>query len=249
MGDDDLDRPGKPIWIYALVGSVVIALVAALLWAFLAGPLASGDESDSDPGAQGPVATKSAAPRQQPIGRLPRYKGTASPVAGTLTDQGAAITLPRLGRPWRLDQRATVRTQFGFDTRQYVAAGQDSTGKAQFAQVMSGPLARRLASKYTSPENLTPVISAVAFQQRTKYFPEGNKIRKTAQQALNVGGLPGQLVAYEITAGSEKTTMVVAAISTGADLPAIVYMAVPDAKKELLPDVNTVFKGIRLSNP
>ena len=33
-----------------------------------------------------------------------------------------------------------------------------------------------------------------------------------------------------------------------ADLPAIVYMSVPDAKKELLPDVNTVFRKIRLSS-
>ncbi|MFC7649264.1 hypothetical protein ACFQX6_59295 [Streptosporangium lutulentum] len=136
-------------------------------------------------------------------------------------------------------------TVFGFATRQYLPAGPDSTGKTQFAQVMSGPLSPRLKSKYTSPENLAPVINAVASASRNKFFPEGNTARKTAQQTLTVDGLPGQLAAYEITSGEAKTTMVVAAVSTGADLPAIVYMSVPDSKKELLPDINTVFKSIK----
>ncbi|GLW08001.1 hypothetical protein Misp01_31310 [Microtetraspora sp. NBRC 13810] len=246
-GDDDFDRPGKPIWMYALVGSVLIALVGALLWAFLAGPLASEDTPEPDPSAAVPSATAPASPRPQSAGRLPRYKGEASEVNGPLADEAAAITIPRLGAPWRLDQRPTVRTTHGYSTRQYVAAGTDSTGRAQFAQLMSGPLPKAAQPKYTTPENLTPVINAVAYQARTKYFPEGNTIRKTAQQALAVGGLPGQLVGYEITAGEQKTTMVVAAVSTGADFPAIVYMSVPAGKKELLPDVNTVFRQIRLA--
>ena len=42
--------------------------------------------------------------------------------------------------------------------------------------------------------------------------------------------------------------MVVAAISTGADYPAIVYMSVPDNRRKLLPDVNTVFRQLRLAS-
>jgi hypothetical protein len=34
-------------------------------------------------------------------------------------------------------------------------------------------------------------------------------------------------------------------ISTGADRPVIVYMSVPDSKKGLLPDINTIFSSIR----
>ncbi|MEU3169125.1 hypothetical protein [Streptosporangium sp. NPDC006930] len=240
--DEEDGERGRPVWIFALAGSVAIALLGAVLWAFLAGPLASADEEiPSDPK---PAATQKST-KPAAIGRLPRFTGDASPVAGTLTDQQAGITLAQLGAPWRQDQRPGMPASYGFTTRQYLPAGADSTGKTQFAQLMSGPLSPRLKAKYTSPENLAPVINAVASSGRNKFFPEGNTARKTAQQTLSVNGLPGQLAAYEITAGDSKTTMVVAAVSTGADLPAIVYMSVPDSKKELLPDINTVFKSIR----
>ncbi|MGV9776853.1 hypothetical protein [Streptosporangium sp. NPDC003464] len=244
MGEEpELEGTGRPVWVFALAGSVVIALIGAVLWAFLAGPLASTEEKpipEAKPSATGKKPAKS-----QAVGRLPRFPGKASPVAGTLPDQAAAISLAKLGAPWRQDQRESVSTAYGFTTRQYVPAGPDSLGKPQFAQVMSGPLSPRLKSKYTSPDNLAPVINAVAYTGRKKFFPEDNSARKTAQQNLSVNGLRGQLAAYEITAGTSKTTMVVAAVSTGADLPVIVYMSVPDSKKELLPDVNTVFKSIR----
>ncbi|MFB9679777.1 hypothetical protein [Streptosporangium vulgare] len=241
--EDELGERGRPVWIFALAGSAAIALLGAVLWAFLAGPLAGGEEIPSDPKPSAAATKKPAKPAA--IGRLPRFTGDASPVAGTLTDQQAGITLARLGAPWRQDQRPGMPASYGFTTRQYLPAGTDSTGKTQFAQLMSGPLSPRLKSKYTSPENLAPVINAVASNGRNKFFPEGNTARKTAQQTLSVNGLPGQLAAYEITSGDSKTTMVVAAVSTGADLPSIVYMSVPDSKKELLPDINTVFKSIR----
>ncbi|GAA3066542.1 hypothetical protein GCM10010485_00060 [Streptosporangium carneum] len=245
MGDEDeLEGQGRPVWVFALVGSVVIALVGALLWAFMAGPLAATKEEDPAPQTK-PSATKKPTAKPQTIGRLPRFPGKASPVAGTLPDQAAAISVSRLGGPWRQDQRRTVPTVYGFTTRQYVPAGTDSAGRAQFAQLMSGALSPRLKDKYTSPENLAPVINAVASGARKKFFPEDNSARKTAQQTLSVNGLPGQLAAYEITTGDSKTTMVVAVVSTGADLPSVVYMSVPDSKKELLPDINTVFKSIQ----
>ncbi|MBG0812737.1 hypothetical protein [Planomonospora sp. ID82291] len=245
MGEEeDLAGQGRPVWVFALAGSAAIALVGAALWAFLAGPLAATDDG-SAAAATRPSATPKPSTAPKKVPRLPRFQGEPSPVAGTLTDTRAALTLPRLGAPWRLDSRPTVPTTYGFSTRQYVPAGQDSAGRPQSAQVMSGPLSPRLKSRYTSPENLAPVINAVTLAARKKFFPEGNSARKTAQQTLSVGGLPAQLAAYEITSDGSVTTVVVAAVSTGADLPSIVYMSVPDTKKELLPDVNTVFKAVR----
>ncbi|WP_326829578.1 hypothetical protein OIE13_04495 [Streptosporangium sp. NBC_01810] len=243
--EDELEERGRPVWIFALAGSVIIALVGVVLWAFLAGPLASSEEEIAEPKPATTAPKKTSKPAA--IGRLPRFTGDPSPVAGTLTDQSAGITLAQLGAPWRQDQRPSVPTTYGFTTRQYLPAGTDSTGKAQYAQLMSGPLSPRLKSRYTSPENLAPVINAVASTGRKRFFPEDNTARKTAQQTLSVNGLPGQLAAYEITSGDSKTIMVVAAVSTGADLPAIVYMSVPDSKKEMLPDINTVFKSIRVA--
>ncbi|MEU4834706.1 hypothetical protein [Streptosporangium sp. NPDC023615] len=240
---EESEGQGRPVWMFALAGSVALALIGALLWAFLAGPLSSGEENVTAEPNPSASTTKKAKPAA--IGRLPRFPGTPSPVEGRITDQPAGITLAKLGAPWRQDQRPSVPTAYGFTTRQYLPAGTDSTGKAQFAQVMSGPLSQRLKSRYTSPDKLSPVLNAVASIGRKRFFPEDNTARKTAQQTLKVNGMSGQLSAYEITSGDSKTTMVVAAVNTGADLPAIVYMSVPDSKKELLPDVNAVFKSIR----
>ncbi|MFB9723936.1 hypothetical protein [Planobispora longispora] len=245
IGDEnELEEAGRPVWVFALAGSAVIALVAALIWAFLAGPLASADETTEPVSEAKPSAApkKTAKPK---IGRLPSYPGEGSPVAGTLTDAGSALSLARLGAPWRQDTRPTMPTTYGFNTRQYTLTGQDSNGKNQYAQVLSGPLSPRLQKHYASPENLAPVINAVANAARNKFFPEGNKASKVAQQTLKVGDLPAQLAAYEITSGMDKTTIVVAAVSTGADLPSIVYMSVPASATELLPDINTVFKSIK----
>jgi hypothetical protein len=252
----DENASGRRVWVLALVASVVVALIAALLWAFLAGPLraapTSGKAADAG-GASGapespPAAKPSSGTKPQSLSRLPKYRGEASPLAGTVSDDAAGINVPRLGGPWRLDTRADhIRTVYGFETRQYVAAGQDPSGNPRFAHVMTGPLATSLASKYSpaEPKNLAPVISAVAFAARNKFFPEGNRVVKTAEQSLTAGGKPARVIAYQITAGDQKTTLVVAAVSTGADLPSIVYMTVPDGKKQLLPDVNTVFSSIR----
>ncbi|RCG25031.1 hypothetical protein DQ384_32290 [Sphaerisporangium album] len=259
MGEEsDGGEGGRRVWLLALVASVIVALVLALVWAFLAGPLssASGDaDAAANPSGDAGRTTAKPSPshaqastKPQSIGRLPKYPGEASPRAGVLTDAESAITVARLGGPWRLDSRSEhIRSAYGFATRQYVAAGADESGTPAFAQVMTGPLAKGLAAKYSAsdPSNLTPVISAVAFSARNKLFPEGNKVVKTAEQRLSVGGRPARLVAYQVLAGGARTTLVVAAVSTGADLPAIVYMSVPDAKKELLPDVNTVFSSIR----
>ncbi len=248
--DDDYydDEGGRPIWLFALIGSVVVALIAALVWAFVSGPLSSGDSTgDSSPSAK-PSAKPSApvAAKPQSLPALPTYKGTPSPVSGKVTDTAGRITLPRLGGPWQLDQRAQhIQDTYGFATRQYVAAGMTPEGKPQFAQVMTGPLDESLAAKYTSEDNLTPVINGVMLQARQKLFDKNTKISPSARQKLSRGGMTGQLVAYTAKTGSEQTTAVVAALNTGGDLPTIVYMQVPKAKAELLPDINTVFKTIR----
>ncbi|UBU11018.1 hypothetical protein [Nonomuraea gerenzanensis] len=249
MGDQDAlddEEQGKPIWIYALGGSVAVALVAALLWAFLWGPLA-GEEPSSSSAAL--AAEQSAAAKPKPsatkssttIGPLPRYTGKASPVIGRVPDAGAGISVPRLGGTWQLDQRATVKGTYGFDTRQYVQVAPE-----KYATVMSGPLAPRLSSYY-EPDNLEPVIKQVVLSARRTFFPDGNKVRKIAQQPIKVGDQTGRLIAYELTADTEKATIATMAINTGGQVPAIVYISIPSESKQLLPDIRTVMNQIRLT--
>ncbi|WP_157530790.1 hypothetical protein [Microtetraspora niveoalba] len=242
------DEGGRPIWLFALIGSVIVALIAALVWAFVSGPLSSDDGADDVTPSAKPSAKNSApaAAKPQSLPALPTYEGTASPVSGTVTDSAGRITLPKLGGPWQLDQRAQhIQDTYGFATRQYVAAGTTPEGKPQFAQVMTGPLDKSLAAKYTAGGDLGPVINSVMFQARQKLFDKGNKAAPAARQRVSRGGMTGQLVAYTVKTGSERTTAVVAALDAGGDVPTIVYMQVPKQKDELLPDINTVFKRIR----
>ncbi|MER6948748.1 hypothetical protein ABT294_32485 [Nonomuraea sp. NPDC000554] len=240
--DDSLDEPGRPIWMYALAGSVAIALVGALAWAFLAGPLASDEPAANQPPAKAntsapPPPTKSSTS----IGRLPRYPGKAAPVTGALPDAAARISVPRLGGTWQLDQRATVKTTYGYDTRQFAKVGENS-----YAQLMTGPLPSKLASSFTSEDDLEPVIRQVVLSARKRFFPEDNKVRKIAQQPIKVGQSTGRLVAYSLTSGTENATIVTAAVNSGGDVPAIVYMSVPADGKQYLPDINTVVKQLKV---
>src|SRR5690606_22137558 len=116
---------------------------------FVAGPLSSSSEAETEPAkpSAAPSASVVAAKPQSRFPALPRFEGTPSPVNGAITDQAPRIALPRLGGPWRTDTDArAVQARYGFATRQHVPGG-DNT-----AQLMSGPLPQSLADKYTTPD-------------------------------------------------------------------------------------------------
>ncbi|MFG2077564.1 hypothetical protein [Nonomuraea maritima] len=243
MGDQDLDdEDGKPVWMYALGGSVAVALLLALLWAFLWGPLSpdqptSANAAEKPAASQGSTGTKKGQPK---IGPLPKYSGEPSPVVGRVTDAAAGISVPRLGGEWQLDERPTVKGTYGYDLRQYVQVAPE-----RYAEFLSGPLPDRLASYY-DPEDLEPAIKQVVFSARGKFFPPDNKVRKVAQQAIKVGDQVGRLIAYSLTSKTTEATIVTMAVNTGGKVPAIVYMSIPAEKKELLPDIRQVMNQIRL---
>ncbi|HEX4813688.1 MAG TPA: hypothetical protein VFV66_13145 [Nonomuraea sp.] len=247
MGDHEAldDEEGKPVWIYALGGSVAIALVAALLWAFLAGPLAGEDAEGS---ASSATSTSPSAPAKpsatrtsNSIGPLPKYPGDPSPVVGRVPIATAGISVPRLGGDWQLDQRPTVKGTYGYEVRQYVQVAPE-----KYAQFLSGPLPQPLASYYEA-DNLEPVIKQVVLSARKTYFPSDNKVRKIAQQAIKVGDQTGRLIAYSLTSETERATIVTMAVNTDGTLPAIVYMSIPAENKKLLPDIRTVMNQLRLT--
>lgn len=236
----DDDEPGKPIWVFALAGSVAIALIAALLWAFLAGPLA-GDADPTDPPAGTTKTGGASTPPKKTtttIKGIKKYPGQPAPVTGTLPDQQAGLSVPRLGGTWLLDQRPVVQNTYGYDTRQYVKLGPGS-----FANLMTGPLPATLAANFTSKDELEPAIKAVVVQARKRFFPKGNTVRKIGQQKIK----NGEVIAYELTSPEGKATIVTAAINTGKEVPAIVYMSVPEAGTQLLPDINTVLKQVKVA--
>jgi len=248
---DDEER-GRPVWLFALAGSVAVALIGVLVWAFTAGPLSSNDSPSKNTTAASAsgkpsTARTSSAEQQVTVPGLPTFEGTASPVTGRLVDQGGGISVARLGGQWQTDTRtAHVQQTYGFNPRQYVSAGMTTRGKPEFAQVMTGPLPQALAARYSGPGRLAPVLGAVVTQARQTLFSKGSVATKVAQQKISRGGVSGLLAAFKVKADKEQTTVVVAALTPeGAQLPTIIYMQVPELKEDLLPDINTIFKSIR----
>jgi hypothetical protein len=239
------DEQGKPVWVFALAGTVAVGLVGALLWAFLAGPLAA---EQSEPvktpqpppkaqGSQPPPATKPSFPK------IKRYPGTPAPVAGTLADTVSGISVPRLGGTWQLDQRPAVKNTYGYETRQFSAVGAEG-----YAHVMTSQLPERMSGVYDQ-ENLEPAIKSVVVDARKRFFPRGNTVRKVGQQAIKRGTSTGLVIAYELTSSQGKATIAAAALNTGGALPGIVYMSVPEEAANLLPDINTVLRQLKSTNP
>ncbi|WP_157519792.1 hypothetical protein [Herbidospora daliensis] len=244
--DDDDDEKGKPVWLFALVGSVLVALIVALLWAFLAGPLSSAAETTAVPSGKPSAKPTSTKPAAAASGGIPEYDGEKSAVKGTVTDETAGISVSQLGGQWKTDaDTQTVMSTYGYSTRQFVSAGLTSKGKPWFATVMTGKLPDDLASQYKSPTDMRPVLNSVVFKARQNIFPKPNKVARVGAQKLP-GGL-GQAAAYKVTDDGGGTLVVVAAVNTGAEVPSIVYMQVPDLRDDLLPDVNTIIDSIKKS--
>lgn len=244
--DDEDDEKGKPVWLFALVGSVLVALIVALLWAFLAGPLSSAAETTAQPVSSGKPSAKPAASAPAQGNGIPQYEGEKSAVKGDVTDEAAGITIAMLGGQWKTDaDTQTVKATYGYTTRQFVSAGLTSKGKPWFATVMTGQLPADLASQYKSPTDMRPVLNGVVVRARNTIFPKPNKVAKVGAQKLP-GGL-GQAAAYKVTDDGGGTLVVVAAVNTGAEVPSIVYMQIPDLRDDLLPDVNTILDSIKKS--
>lgn len=243
--DDEDDEKGKPVWLFALIGSVLVALIVALLWAFLAGPLSSAAETTAQPEASAkPSATKSAAPAAGSATGIPTYEGEKSAVTGTVSDETAGISISKLGGQWKADaDTQTVMSTYGYSTRQFVSAGLTSKGKPWFATVMTGKLPADLAAQYKSPTDMRPVLNGVVVRARNTIFPKPNKVAKVGAQKLR-GGL-GQAAAYKVTDDGGGTLVVVAAVNTGAEVPSVVYIQIPDLRDDLLPDVNTILDSIK----
>ena len=120
--EEDLEGQGRPVWVFALAGSVVLALILALLWAFIAGPLASTEEEPSTSTAK-PAATGKSAAKPKPVGRLPRFPGEASPRRRHPHRPGGRDHPGQAQHSLAAGPAPAVPTVFGFSTRQYLPRG------------------------------------------------------------------------------------------------------------------------------
>ncbi|MGV9772150.1 hypothetical protein [Streptosporangium sp. NPDC003464] len=226
--------------------SVVAAVVsaAAIVGAFV---LFAGDEPDDPvPLPQADAATEPMLPRAVPtitLPGVPRVKalqalpGTPSPVLGSVTDAKAAITYARLGGPWALGAVPSF------------SAGQ-SVGAARLPRTMaaSGPLpgAAPAAELKTGADFRKAALSAVRWTVR-KHYPAGSRVAWTASQepVAGRGWTFGYRVTYRVKGVVRSSQAALALLDVGRRKPAIFFVTVSDARKQLWADIAPLVASVR----
>jgi hypothetical protein len=243
---------GAPGGLMARIGDIPIRVVyslgAALLTAvaiILIFTLFSGDEPASQAGPQ--VERPAAAPKPivPPI-KLPSLPkvtaltvlpGTPSPVLGAVTDTKAAITYSKLGSPW------SIKAIPSFSVGQRV-----STARLPRTMIASGllPGATPVAALKTDADYRKAALTAVGWTIRN-HHPAGSKVAWTASQkpATGKGWVLGYRVTYEVKGKKHTSQAALALLDIGRRKPAMLFVTVPDTRKQLWADIAPLMASVR----
>lgn len=230
------------------IGALVVAIAVVFALVLAQSPTPRQAAAPSPSPSPSPSPTPTGAPgRTVP---LPDYPGRGSKVIGRIDDPNAGLSYARLGSPWRLD--SDRMSDFGREqtviTERY---GPDAT--PYWANISSDALPARLARYYGDPYRTYHASRAMLADVRSTYYPEGNRRTEVASQPIEVEGRQGWLVAARLEFDREgmrakSELAAVAVVDTGASLPGVVYLSIPDTHKQLWPDIDTVVKSLRLLN-
>ncbi|MFB9878770.1 hypothetical protein ACFFMN_12580 [Planobispora siamensis] len=249
-------RPGLGSRLLLRIGDIPIKVVYSLgaalataLAVFLIFVIFSGDEP-ADPSPQRQAQNASAAPatpvpsapaitlpklpKATPLKTLP---GTPSVVVGSVTDSKAAITYFRLGAPWK------VASVSPFSAGQRVGGSRLPRTLAVSALL---PGEKPRADLETDADFRKAAVTAVRWSVRN-YHPTGSKVTWTASQRLATGKgwVLGYRVAYEIDGRKRSSQAALALIDIGQRKPAMLFVTVPDTRKQLWADIAPLVASAR----
>lgn len=230
------------------IGALVMTLVVVIALVRAQTP----DEQE----VAAPPPSRTPSPSPTPTGvpgrevPLPDYPGRGSKVIGRIDDPNAGLSYARLGPPWRLDadrmsdfgrEQTVITERYGPDAMPY------------WANISSDALPGRLAKNYGGPYRTYNAARAMLADVRSNYYPEGNRRTEVASQPIEVEGRQGWLIAARLAFDREgmrakSELAAVAVVDTGASLPGVVYLSIPDTHRELWPDIDTVVRSLRLLN-
>jgi hypothetical protein len=263
-GFDHEQGGGSRVALFAGVGLLVIAILAAAVVYFLMSGDGSADTSGSADAASRPTeaagptgAAGNAAP--QPAAGLPmpadkplrRFPGMPSKVAGQMTDAQAGLVYPRFGVPWQLPTRANRLGQLGWSGQQIVVTERGGP-QVWYGQLLSGTLSPAEMSGYGGPGTEQAAAVAFAHSVEARLYGFQHKSLPFASQPLTVDGHKGWLVSsylrYQrpgVKATGELT--VAAVIDTGRETPAVLYLAVPNTHRKLWSDITYFLDNLHVA--
>ncbi|WP_067488835.1 hypothetical protein [Actinomadura hibisca] len=234
---------------------VVLLLNQALLWWWqpFAGDAEARPVTLQEPRA---AAALRGAPAKAQLGKvvkLPRYKGTPSPVLGQAVDRYARISYAELGGLWNPGKPLGADQGTYFNRTQEFVTEEHNGGRSWIAQLGSGRLPTPLQGFFTGPDRLFK--TALAFEDRhtADVWPKGTVARDVASQPFRVQGRPAWIIARELNftglkEGVKTTTELSVTVMVDVDgyRPSFVNLCLPDTHRMLRPDVNRVISSIRV---
>lgn len=231
-------RPsGARTWLGAAAAVIAVALLVAVLR-----PGAGGEGEGLAGRAPGPGAATVLPSEPAPT--------TPRPVTGRFTDRVAGLSydvLPGEWREWDRDSFNALRSTLG-----YYRITQERAPNSQtyWANVNSGPVAPTVAAR---DGDLAATARRAIGSLAGRYYPRHTRA-DLVERALTVDGAPAALIRYRAVfdpAASEgysarSEQVVVLVVDTGRELPAVLYVSVPDTVRELWPAIDPLIASVRI---
>ncbi|HEY9475003.1 MAG TPA: hypothetical protein VIS06_14265, partial [Mycobacteriales bacterium] len=168
-----------------------------------------------------------------------------------IIDPAAGLSYQRPPGIWQFWD-PTDMLLFGLGTAGVFQVTQRGTpgGGVDRAVVVSGPLLPVVA--YTGPDDLPEATTQLAESLQRVYYPP--HLRRTlAARPLTVDGSPGFLVRFDLTfdpsvRGYDATGAAVAVVvvHTGRPIPGVLYVSIPDTRRDLWPDIDQVIGSLHV---
>ncbi|MEU1876657.1 hypothetical protein ABZ470_05040 [Streptosporangium sp. NPDC020072] len=231
-------------FVYSVGAALVTALAVFLIFVLFSGDRPhridqSGSGAGSGAAVVSPAPSPSAValPGLPPTTKLRALPGTPSPVLGAVTDSRAAITYAKLGKPWQVA-----------DIPSFSAGQQVGTARQPGTMVVSGllPGASPQADLKTDAEFRKAAAGAVRWTV-ANHYPAGAKVAWTASQkpATGKGWTLGYRVTYTVKGKRHTSQAALTLLDIGRRKPAILFVTVPDTRKELWADIAPLVASAR----
>lgn len=227
---------GRRGWLGAAAAAVAVALLVAVLRPGV------GDGDGLAGQAPGPGSATVAPSEPAPT--------TARPVTGRFTDRVARLSydvLPGEWREWDRESFAALRSTLGY----YRITQQNApNSQTYWANVNSGPVAPSVVAR---DGDLAATARRAITTLADRYYPQHTRDGLT-ERRLTVDGAPAALIRYRAVfdptaaAGYSARTeeVLVLVVDTGAELPSVLYVSIPDTVRDLWPAIDPLLASVRL---
>ena len=188
-------------------------------------------------------------PSGPPTVPLPAFPGTPGAVTGRIEDPDAGISYAQFAPPWQIS--TPVGPQF-FTAGEANLTETSSSGVKWYAIISSLQMSSPMRPAYGgNPANLR-TFAALQFRLlASNIYPADRTSTEIADQPLTVAGRQAWLVGYHETFNAPgfktagETGVLIMVAGPGPD-PGVLYISIPDNRKDLLPDIPAVIKSLQV---